>query len=201
MFSESNPFLNFVIGLLIGVGASFLYIRFGIQLPAAAGVGQRITSEAIVKTAELQLFDASNPPLVRHRALAMILAHEPEKFLAIDRAINHRFLNEFLRQHQTGFGLNGPIVLDQNPTSLKTISRSKLGTTLIGSNEKAAVTLGGTAAPNYLTKALLQQKYPDASADTIDFLAAHPELRSSPIQTGRQATLPGLKLKIDTETR
>ena len=137
MVGESNPFFNFVIGLLIGVGASFLYIRFGIQLPAAAGVGQRITSEAIVKTAELQLFDASNPPLVRHRALAMILANEPEKFLAIDRAINHRFLNEFLRQHQSGFSLNGPVILDDNPSTLKTISRSRIGTTMIGSGETA----------------------------------------------------------------
>ncbi len=71
---ESNPILNFVIGLVVGVGMAFLYIRFGIELPAAMGVGQRITSEVIVKTAEFELFNSSNPALVRHRALAVILA-------------------------------------------------------------------------------------------------------------------------------
>lgn len=202
MDGESNRFFNFVIGLLIGVGAAFLYIRFGIELPAAAGVGQRITSEAIVKTAELQLFNPSNSPLVRHRALAVILANEPEKFLAIDQAINHRFLSEYLRQHQAGFPQNGPVVLEPNSDHLSTISRSKVGTTMLHSSAISETpSIGVAKRPNFVTQALLRQKYPDASSEIIEFLVAHPELRSKSQPVGRQASLPGIKAVIGTETR
>ena len=187
---ESNPFANFVIGLLIGVGASFLYIRFGIEMPAAIGVGQRITSEAIVKTAELELFNNSNPPLVRHRALAMILANKPETFLEVDRAIGHRFLNEFLRQHQTGYPLNGPVVVNPPNEDPLTISPSMVGTTVINAGVLGSSGIRVANKSPSILRAMLQQKYPDASDEVIDFLVANPETHSQSDQTGRRAALP-----------
>jgi hypothetical protein len=191
--NESNPFFNFVAGLLIGVGASFLYIRFGIELPAAAGIGQRITSEAIVKTAEFELFNASNSPLVRHRALAVILANRPETFLEIDQAINYRFLNEFIQRHRAGFPLDGPVIVNEPATGLTTISRSKVGTTVVDSGAIAGIpTVRRANESDFVTRAILQQKYPEASRETIEFLVAHPETRANPAQVGRQASLPNL---------
>ena len=69
--SESNPILNFLIGLFIGVAGTFLYVRFGIELPSMGGVGQRLTSQAIVKTAEYELYNSNNSAIVRRRALAV----------------------------------------------------------------------------------------------------------------------------------
>ena len=189
--NESNKFVNFVFGLVVGVGASFLYIRFGIELPAAAGIGQRITSQAIVKTAEFELFNAGNSPLVRHRALAVILANQPEKFLEIDQAINYRFLNEFIQRHRDGSPLNVPVIVNESDKGVTTISRSKVGTTVVDAGAVAGIpTISRPNGSDFVTRALMQQKYPEASHEIIEFLVTHPETRARSTQVGRQASLP-----------
>lgn len=191
---DSNPLANFAIGLLLGVGASFLYIRFGIEMPSAIGVGQRITSEAIVKTAELELYNSRNPPLVRHRALAMILANKPDVFLEVDEAIGHRFLNEFVRRHGSTDMRNKALISGDNLDSqLQTISPSKVGTTVIQAGTVLGSPVIGVAGKsNVVAESMLRQTYPDVTDETIKFLRAHPDIQVPSIQLGREASLPNM---------
>ena len=194
---ESNRFLNFAGGLLLGVGVCFLYVRFGIQMPAAIGVGQRITSEAIVKTAEFELLNESNSHLVRHRALAMILAQKPETFLEVDQAINNRFLGEYLRQHYDKRISNEPLVSNGLNKQPLTINPSKVGTSFVNSGTVLGTPPVGVAAkPDFVLDAMLRQKYPAATDEVINFLIKHPELRGPANQPDRQVILKsGLQIR------
>ncbi len=161
-------------------------------MPSAIGVGQRITSEAIVKTAELELFNNSNSLLVRHRALAMILANKPDVFLEVDQAIGHRFLNEFVRRHGSMDATPGSLAETSHGKRLPTIAPSKVGTTVIQAGTViGSPKIGVAKQSNFIVEPLLRQKYPGITPETVDFLVAHPEIQIPAIQIGRQAALPG----------
>jgi len=98
MEKESNPLWKFVGGMLLGMGFAYLYVRFDYSLPSVLQLGSKISSEAVVTTAEIDLYDPKAPPDVRHRALAVVISQKPELFVEIDEAIGNQFFEEILRR-------------------------------------------------------------------------------------------------------
>ena len=173
-----SQFGKFLVGLVVGVVATFVYIRFGVELPGAAGVGQRITTEAIVKTAEFEFHNTANDPIVRRRALAVILANRPDEFLQIDAEIGNQFFDAYLRQSKVKNRV-GTNVFDSQS------ERFGYGTPTLAKFGNQTVNLVGVADANRipdlkkqtsLRGVLIASMYPDASSEVIDFLVRHPEL-------------------------
>jgi hypothetical protein len=98
MAKESNPVWKFVCGVMIGVVLSWAYVRFGFTLPGILGWTGKVSSEAIVMTAEGTLYDPHATADVRKRALAVIVGQKPSLFLEIDAALDNRFYEEALRR-------------------------------------------------------------------------------------------------------
>lgn len=98
MSKESNPVWKFVFGLMVGVALSWAYVRFAFTLPGILGWTGKVSSEAIVITAEAQLYDPQATVDVRKRALAVIVGQKPNLFLEIDAALDNRFYEEALRR-------------------------------------------------------------------------------------------------------
>lgn len=98
MSKESDPIWKFVFGLLIGVVLSWAYVRFGFTLPGILGWTGKVSSEAIVMTAESTLYDPQATIDERKRALAVIVGQRPALFLEVDQVLNNGFYEEALRR-------------------------------------------------------------------------------------------------------
>lgn len=98
MEKESNPLWKLLGGVVFGVVLTWLYVRFGFELPGIARLGQKVAAEAVVTTAEVDLYDPAAPLENRQRALAMVISEKPELFLEIDESIGGRFFHEAMRR-------------------------------------------------------------------------------------------------------
>ena len=96
---NSGSLTKFFLGVGVGVTMSFVYVRFGISgLPGILGLGQKLTENAVVSTAEFDLYAAETDPAVRYRALAVVVANKPELFIHFDQATGGQIMEEALRQ-------------------------------------------------------------------------------------------------------
>ena len=98
MEKERSPIWKFLGGLALGVGLTYAYVRFGYSLPSVLKLGEKVKSNAIVTTADVDLYDHKAPLEVRQRALAVVVGQQPELFIEIDNATNHVFLEDVLRR-------------------------------------------------------------------------------------------------------
>ena len=99
--SESDPFWKFLTGLLVGVGMTWGYVRFGFQLPGVVGLPGKVTSAAISVTADADLENWDLPLRSRQRAAAVILGQNPDQLIALDESLDHAILSEMLRLKAT----------------------------------------------------------------------------------------------------
>lgn len=95
---ESNPLGKLIVGVLIGVGITYAYVRFGYKPPAVVQLAENVTDKAIVSTATISLYSPSATDLERKRALAVYLGKEPNVLLDIDRKLNGAIMTEVLRR-------------------------------------------------------------------------------------------------------
>lgn len=171
---ESDRVLKFFFGLVSGILLTILYIRFGFELPGIVGVEQRVVSAEVVKTAELDLLNSNASTSARQRALAVVLANQPEKFVEIDSAIGNKFMAEYLRQHNA-LPLHSsiaPEVIGPVPSIEQLVAETQNKT--IG---KGLVVGTSISRPSRIEKEReFRSEYPDASEETILFLVDHPEL-------------------------
>lgn len=89
---------KFIVGVLFGVVLTYLYVRFGYQLPGVARLPATLSAEAIVATAESTLYDVNAPPENRRRALAVIVGQRPELFVDVNDQLDDRFYDEVIRR-------------------------------------------------------------------------------------------------------
>lgn len=95
---ESNPLGKLIVGVLIGMGLSYAYVRFGYKPPAVVQIAENVTDSAIASTATMTLYSPSVTDAERRRALALYLSKEPETLIDIDRAMNGAVMQEVLRR-------------------------------------------------------------------------------------------------------
>jgi len=98
MQKQSDPIWKVLGGMVAGVLLTYAYVRFGYSLPWIVQAGGKMTSEAMVATAEIDLYDPVASDDVRHRALAIVVGLKPELFIDVDDAIGNQFFEEVLRR-------------------------------------------------------------------------------------------------------
>ena len=211
--SEESAVWKFVCGLVTGVVLTFLYVRFGIQAPGAIGLGQKLTTEAVVKTAEMDLYNARQPPIVRRRALAVVLANRPELFLEVDQRINNTFFNAFL-QHTQRQDQPGRIDADAIGTT-RLIGSSGSGTfqsvrldsqsihSLV--RDPSGKPIGIGIPTSSILEGRLRKQFPEASEEVIRFLADNHRtlglsLAGSADSRPLGSLLPGFVGQTDSQT-
>ncbi|MEM1062240.1 MAG: hypothetical protein AAGJ97_07925 [Planctomycetota bacterium] len=82
--SDGVPFGGYLAGLLTGVVLSVLYVRFDWRPPAVVTLPGKVQDFAIAATADLDLSDPTRPVDVRRRALATVLATNPDLVIELD---------------------------------------------------------------------------------------------------------------------
>ena len=187
--NESDRVLRFLFGLVCGVVLTILYVRFGFPLPGLIGLEQQLISKSVVKTAETDLLNPHADIKVRQRALAVVLANEPETFVEIDSAIGNQFMSEYLKRNNTNpyqIAIPSPTVNDIMPSLEQLVQQTKSkpiggGLVLDKSNNIMLPSRGESEID-------LRAKYRDASDETIQFLLKHPELRPTPSLSSRAST-------------
>lgn len=92
---------RFVFGILFGIGLTYAYVRFGYQLPGVFTLGNKLVDEAAITTAEVDLYDFSQPLEVRERALSVVLSHHDGLLLELNRDADQLLLREVLRRKAT----------------------------------------------------------------------------------------------------
>lgn len=98
MRNDSNLLTKIVCGALMGVALTWAYVRFGFELPGVARIGAKVTSEAVIATAEVDLYDVHAPLQTRQRALAVVMGQKPELFIEVDGALGNQFFEEVIRR-------------------------------------------------------------------------------------------------------
>ena len=93
-----NPIWKLISGAVIGIVLTWAYVRFGYKLPGIAQIGATVTSEAAIATAEAQFYDPAADVAARKRALATIIANQPELLIELDDAVGNRLFDELLRR-------------------------------------------------------------------------------------------------------
>ncbi len=195
---EGERFWKFLLGMITGMVLTFLYVRFGFEMPGPLGLEQKLISRAVVTTAEFDLYNSSASDLTRRRALAIVLANQPDLFLEVDAAIENRFFQEFLRRHSPDeyrsprlplgpesviagqpavrFGVRPPVATPVSPRPTRpTVSGQVIGT----------LPALGLAPPG--------TRFPDASEEVLDWLPGPPDLPGtggSPGPADRSAAVP-----------
>ncbi|MFK7819768.1 MAG: hypothetical protein AB8G99_13695 [Planctomycetaceae bacterium] len=95
---EPNPLGKLILGVLIGVGITYAYVRFGYKPPAVVQLAANVTDKAVSATATETLYSPSATVQERTRALAVYLGKEPEELIDINQSLNGRIMNEALRR-------------------------------------------------------------------------------------------------------
>ena len=98
MATDSGSIGKFLVGMLAGVALTGLYVRFGYKLPGILGLGKKLSENAIVTTAEIDLYDHEQAEDVRKRALAVVIGQRPELFMELDASGGNRIYEEVLRR-------------------------------------------------------------------------------------------------------
>ncbi|MCA9248226.1 MAG: hypothetical protein KDA42_13955 [Planctomycetales bacterium] len=98
MEQESNSLWKYVTSVACGALLCYAYVRFGFELPGILGIPQRISSEALVTTAEMSLYDCDASDTERLRALSMVLANRPELMLEVNQQLDGAILETVLRR-------------------------------------------------------------------------------------------------------
>lgn len=95
---ESNPLGKLIVGVMIGVGITYAYVRFGYKPPAVVQLAETVTDKAVASTATASLYSATATDQERSRALAVYLGKEPDVLIDVDRELDGRIMKEVLRR-------------------------------------------------------------------------------------------------------
>lgn len=98
MKNEASSIGKYIAAMLCGVVLTFLYVRFGYNMPGVVQLGSKVASEAVVTTAEVDLYNSKAPHKVRQRAMAIVVGQRPDLFIDVDDAIGNQFFEEVLRR-------------------------------------------------------------------------------------------------------
>lgn len=95
--NDTSAFGKFVVGLCVGIGITYAYVRVGYKPPAVVRLANTVTSEASVATAELTLYSPTATDAERHRAMAIVLGNRPELLIDVNNELRGSVLAEVLR--------------------------------------------------------------------------------------------------------
>ncbi|QDT63536.1 hypothetical protein [Calycomorphotria hydatis] len=96
--SDGFSWMQFFLGLAVGVGLTFGYVRYGWELPAILQLPGKVGDAAVLTTADMDLYDFDQSLEVRQRALAVVLGRQPDLLMELDEQFEHQMLNELLRR-------------------------------------------------------------------------------------------------------
>ena len=99
-----GSFSRYVVGVVFGIAMTYAYVRFGYALPGLVQLGSTVASEAVVSTAEIDLYDYGADIEIRQRALAVVLGQRAELLIEIDNELDHQILEEVLRKESAAQG-------------------------------------------------------------------------------------------------
>lgn len=96
--TESSSFAKYFGAVVFGITITYAYVHFGYQPPVAFQLAGKATSEAIVTTAEVDLYNPSAEDSIRQRAMAVVLGQQPELLIELNQELDNQILFELLRR-------------------------------------------------------------------------------------------------------
>ena len=96
--TESSSFAKYVGAVVFGIAITYAYVHFGYEPPPALQIAGKAKSEAIVATAEFDLYSPVADDNMRQRAMAVVLGQQPELLIELNQELDNQILFELLRR-------------------------------------------------------------------------------------------------------